>query len=213
MYGCDVGNDECYDIASTEQYSTDNTYAGLPKHKDNERNCQPAKRFNGSCIFPASLNVVHDIVEAAKTRDRATREDRHVLIRNDVNTCRIGSSGALSYGTQMKSHASFIQHDGANDCRRNGKINKKSMSEHHVAKIAKLTRKWEWRGNQLTSGIKVGTVYKGHNEVGCSAAENGNGKSRNILITAKRYGQKRIYAAECRRKHRRENKRNKPKGR
>ena len=47
LRGRDVGKDEGYNIASAEQNRAQNTDVGLPKDKDDQGNCQPAKSFNG----------------------------------------------------------------------------------------------------------------------------------------------------------------------
>ena len=201
--GRDVGNDVRHNIASTEQDRAQDAEGRLPEDEDDESDCQPTECLDGSGIFPASLDVIHDIVEATETCDYATRKDGHVLIANNVDARGISGSGALSHGAQVKSHAGLVQHDGTDDGHRNGKIHENAMAQHHAAEVTQLLRKGERGGNQLTRGIEMGTVHKGHDEVGRADAENGDGKTRNVLVTTQGYSQDSIHRAKCRRKRRR----------
>ena len=90
LRGSNIRNNKRHDEASAKQKRTENCNIGLPKYEYNKSYCQPSECLNCGGIFPAALDIIHDVVKSANARDCASGNYSHILIQNHVDTCRIG---------------------------------------------------------------------------------------------------------------------------
>lgn len=100
--------------------------------QNNERNRKPAKVFNRSVVCPCSLDVVHNIVNAAEPGYSAADTGCKILVTGDIYTGSIRCCRAFTNGPEIESAIGAFEEYLNKYCNYDCGVNHKTVIKEHL---------------------------------------------------------------------------------
>ena len=94
---------------NAEEVGAPDSLKRLPACEDNKCNSEPAEHCDTAVVGPGALDVVHNVVQAAKTSNRSTYAGGEILVSRDVDAGCVSSGGVFAHRAEVKTLASTVQ--------------------------------------------------------------------------------------------------------
>ena len=185
-------------IEQTEQVRTPDGVERLPCREDDQRNGQPAERFDLRCGCPNALIVIQHIIKAAEAGDTRAEAGGQIFVLRDADAGGVRSRGVFADGAQIQADPRMIQDSMQDDGQNDGGIDHETVVEDRLADNAQTGKHGQlglkgFVDHALRGGASVENVYA---EKVCHAhAKRGQRKAGHVLIGAQADGQKAVNQA------------------
>ena len=197
------GDEDIENVEPAEQDGGQHADVRTPDREDDERDGEPAAVAEG-VVGPDAAGVVHDVIQAAETRNHAADAGGKVFVLRHVDAGCVRRRRALAHGAQVKTRAGVLEEVRREQCDDDGKVGKEAVGQENLtepaADIQGFAEIGARRAQRDGGDFAVGQLdERAAEEVADADAERRERKTRDVLVGAQRNGQQAVEKAHQKR--------------